>query len=70
MPISWMCYGIHRVADCPQPLSYIEDFEQLLLKDYPGKTLGIWLRFVDDTFIIISKSESDQGSESQLIEWR
>ncbi len=30
-----------------------------ILKDYSGKAPRIWLRFVDDTFIIISKSESD-----------
>ncbi len=35
----------------------MEDLEQRILKDYPGKTPMIWLRFVDDTFIILSWSE-------------
>ena len=38
---------------------YMEDFEQRILKDFPGKAPRIWLRFVDDTFNIISKSESE-----------
>ena len=36
---------------------YMEDFEQRIWLSF--KTPRIWIRFVDNTFIIISKSESD-----------
>ncbi|XP_072048744.1 uncharacterized protein [Amphiura filiformis] len=38
---------------------YMEKFEQHVLSSYPGKPPKLWLRFVDDTFIIIDKSESE-----------
>jgi len=37
---------------------YMEKFEQQVLSDYPGKPPRLWLRFVDDTFIILDKSET------------
>ena len=38
---------------------YMEAFEQSVLKDYPGKALKLWLRYMDDTFVVIDKSEAD-----------
>ena len=37
----------------------MEDFEQRALKDYTGNTPRLWLRYVDDTFVIIDKTELD-----------
>lgn len=38
---------------------YMEIFEQRMLKNYPGKPPRLWLRYVDDTFVIIDKNEAD-----------
>ena len=46
----------------PGPTHVTEDmeaFEQSVLKDYPGKAPKLWLRYVDDTFVVIDKSEAD-----------
>ena len=34
---------------------YMEAFEQSVLKDYPGKAPKLWLRYVDDTFVVKQK---------------
>ena len=38
---------------------YMEAFEQSVLKDYPDKAPKLWLRFVDDTFVVLDKSKVD-----------
>ena len=35
----------------------MESFEQLALRNYTGKAPRLWLRFVDDTFVILESSE-------------
>ncbi|XP_072048557.1 uncharacterized protein [Amphiura filiformis] len=37
----------------------MESFEQQALKSYPGTKPRVWLRFVDDTFVILNRSELD-----------
>ena len=37
----------------------MEIFEQSVLKDCPDKAPKLWLRYVDDTFVVIDKSEAD-----------
>ncbi|XP_041472626.1 uncharacterized protein LOC121421891 [Lytechinus variegatus] len=36
---------------------YMQDFEQKAISSYPGRKPRTWLRYVDDTFVIIHKSE-------------
>ena len=39
---------------------YMECVENKILKNYTGITPRLWLRYVDDTFVIIKKEEKDQ----------
>ena len=36
----------------------MEAFGQSVLKDYPGEAPKLWIRYVDDTFVVIDKSEA------------
>ena len=38
----------------------MEDFEQKALKEYTGVTPRLWLRYVDDTFVVLNKNEQDR----------
>ena len=38
---------------------YMERFEQEVFRNYPGTPPSLWVRYIDDTFIIINKNESD-----------
>ena len=37
---------------------YMENFEQTVLDKYPGNPPKLWLRYVDDTFVIIDRNEA------------
>ena len=37
----------------------MESFEQEALRSYTGITSRLWLRFVDDTFVVLERSELD-----------
>ncbi|XP_072051687.1 uncharacterized protein [Amphiura filiformis] len=37
----------------------MEEFEQYVLKNFPGKPPRLWLRYVDDTFVVIDQNEQD-----------
>lgn len=36
---------------------YMERFEQRALESFPGLTPRVWLRFVDDTFVVVDKKD-------------
>ncbi|XP_072037613.1 uncharacterized protein [Amphiura filiformis] len=37
---------------------YMENFEQIVLDKYPGNPPKLWLRYVDDTFVVIDRNEA------------
>ena len=39
---------------------YMDKFEQQAVREYPGTTTRIWLRYVDDTFVVVKRPELDQ----------
>ena len=37
----------------------MKHFEQHVLESYPGTSPSLWLRYVDDTFVIINSTKQD-----------